>query len=110
MKKLMIVPIMTLGMLFATNANAQVDRPDRDADKKARTEMQDKYSKVEVNTLPPAVKASAERDFEGSTISEAHKAEDGSYKLLLVNKNGEKGWVYADKNGKWIQPKTSTRK
>jgi hypothetical protein len=108
MKKLLIVPIMALGMLFATNANAQVNGQDRDADKKVteKVEMQDKYSKIEVTALPASVKAAAERDFEGSTVSEAYVAKDGTYKLLLINENGEKGWVYADKTGKWIQPKS----
>src|SRR5690606_6511399 len=108
MKKLMIVPIMALGMLFATNANAQVDRQDKKEQKQVteRTEKQDQYSKVELTALPASVKAAAQRDFEGSTVSEAYVAKDGTYKLLLINENREKGLGYVDRNGKWIKPKS----
>lgn len=102
MKKLMIVPIVALGMLFTTNANAQVESDN----KKAPTEKnaQEKFKKIEKAQLPEAVTAAVERDFKGSAISEAFIAKDETYKIVLVNKTGEKGLVFADANGKWIKP------
>ena len=102
MKKLMIVPAMVLGMMFATNAGAQI----KDDKKKAPTEMkaQQDYQKIDKAQLPEAVKAAVARDFEGSEISEAFISKDNTYKIVLVNKNGERGMVFADANGKWIKP------
>lgn len=102
MKKLMIVPIVALGMLFTTNANAQVDG----VDKKAPTEMksQKEYVKIDKAQLPAAVTTAVERDFKGSEISEAFISEDKTYKIVLVNETGEKGLVFTDTNGKWIKP------
>lgn len=102
MKKLMILPAVALGMLFSTNANAQV----MDNMEKAPTEakVQKEYVKIEKATLPEAVIAAVATDFKGSTISEAFKAEDNTYKLVLKNEAGEKGMVFVDETGKWIKP------
>lgn len=102
MKKLMIVPVVALGMLFATNANAQV----KDQMNKTSTEAkaQKEYAKINKAELPEAVLAAVAKDFNGSTVSEAFKAEDNTFKLVLVNKAGEKGMVFVDASGKWIKP------
>lgn len=102
MKKLMIVPALALGMLFTTNANAQVE----DNMKKAPTEAnsQQEYVKIDKSEVPELVVAAVARDFKGSTIAEAYKAEDNTFKLVLVNAAGEKGMVFADATGKWIKP------
>lgn len=102
MKKLMIVPAVALGMLFTTNANAQVS----DNMEKAPTEvkMQKEYEKINKSELPEAVVTAVATDFKGSTISEAFKTEDNTYKLVLKNEAGEKGIVYTDATGKWIKP------
>lgn len=102
MKKLMIVPVMALGMLFATNANAQV----KDGMDKAETEVkaQKEYVKIETSKLPEAVTAAVAKDFKTSTISEAFKAKDNTYKLILTTETGEKGMAFIDATGKWITP------
>ncbi|HET8838785.1 MAG TPA: hypothetical protein VFM82_07320 [Flavobacteriaceae bacterium] len=101
MKKLLIVPIMALGMLFSTNANAQVDDS-----KKAVSEQtaQQDYKQIDKAQLPTAVTAAVEKDFNGSSIAEAYIAKDKTYKLVLTNDTGEKGLVFVDANGKWIKP------
>lgn len=98
----MILPAVALGMLFTTNANAQV----KDDMQKAPTEVkaQKEYVKIEKEKLPEAVIAAVASDFKGSTISEAFKAKDNTYKLVLVNETGEKGIVFVDQTGKWIKP------
>lgn len=101
MKKLLIVPVVALGMLFTSNVNAQVD-----GDKQAPTEegTQEEYAKIDNAELPAAVTAAVERDFKGSTVAEAYLGKDKSYKLVLVNEAGDKGMVYVDATGKWITP------
>lgn len=102
MKKLMIVPVMALGMLISTNANAQIE----DGTKMEKTEqqIQKEYVKIEASELPEAVTTAIATDFEDATLTEAFKAEDNTYKLVLAMPTGEQGIVYADENGNWITP------
>lgn len=101
MKKLMIVPIMALGMLFTTNINAQVDDS-----KKAVSEQtaQEEYTQIDKAKLPVAVTTAVQKDFKGSSVAEAYIGKDKTYKLILVSENGEKGMVFVNENGKWIKP------
>lgn len=102
MKKLMIVPAVALGMLFTANVHAQVkDNMDKTS---TEAKAQKEYVKIDKADLPEAVATAVERDFKSSTIAEAFKAEDNTFKLVLVNENGEKGIVFADATGKWIKP------
>lgn len=109
MKKLMIVPVLALGLLFTTNVTAQearlaeketamltVEKAEQEAKKQDK-----KFTRIEANQLPEAVRTAVARDFEGATIAEAHVSEDRTTYKLVVNIGNERRTLYADANGNW---------
>jgi hypothetical protein len=110
MKKLMIVPVLALGMLFTTNVTAQEARV---AEKESamltveKVEPQDQqqrdqkknFTRIETNQLPQAVRNAVTRDHEGATINEAHISEDRSTYKLVVSVGNERKTLYSDANG-----------
>lgn len=112
MKKLMIVPVVALGLLFSTNVTAQDAKVAENEKETAMLtvenesqqleEAQKEFTQIEANQVPEAVQAALAKDFEGATIVEAHVAKDETYKLV-VDLNGEKSTLYADASGNWIK-------
>lgn len=109
MKKLMIVPVLALGLLFTTNVTAQearlaeketamltVEKTEQETQKQEK-----KFTKIEANQLPEAVRTAVARDFEGATVAEAHVSEDRTTYKLVVNVGNERKTLYADANGNW---------
>lgn len=103
MKKQMMIPALALGLLFATQVNAQVVPTEKE---EVQTEVpaQKEYEKIETSQLPDAVKKAVATDYAGTKITEAYKAKDNTYKIVLMTKTGEKGTVFADEKGNWITP------
>lgn len=107
MKKLMIVPVLVLGLLFTTNLSAQDDRvAEKESamltvDTAEQQKDQKKFSRIERNQIPNAVNDAVTRDYRGATIVEAHVSEDKSTYKLVITVGEERKTLYADANGNW---------
>jgi hypothetical protein len=117
MKKLMIVPVLALGMLFTTNVAAQearvaekesamltvekVEPQDQQLEPQDQQQRDQKknFTRIETNQLPQAVRNAVTRDHEGTTINEAHISEDRSTYKLVVSVGNERKTLYSDANG-----------
>ncbi len=106
MKKLMIVPVLALGMLFTTTVTAQEARlAEKETamltvEKEEQQKDQEKnFTRIETNQLPEAVRNAVSRNYEGATIAEAHVSEDRAKYKLVITVGNERKTVYSDANG-----------
>lgn len=109
MKKLLIIPVMAAAMLFATNANAQVEKVQKDnkemsAAKSTKLQMKSDYAEIESTKLPKPVMEAVNKDFDGQKVSKAYIGKDKTYKLVLTDGKSERT-VYANAKGEWVKPK-----
>ena len=105
MKKLGMTLMAATAMFFTVQtASAQVEGQDRTT-MEQRTQQQEDYQQVEVSELPSEVQQAVERDFQGSTVSEAHVRDqqgEKSYKIVISTQDGQSRELYADAQGNWI--------
>jgi len=66
--------------------------------------VQDDYKEVKLEEVPEAVKAALKKAYATATLDKAFINEAKEYKLEITL-NGEKGNLYADATGKWIEKK-----
>ena len=66
--------------------------------------VQDDYKEVKLEEVPEAVKAALKKAYSTATLDKAFINEAKEYKLEITL-NGEKGNLYADATGKWIEKK-----
>lgn len=100
MKKLIVLPIFLVSMIFAQGFYAQEMTQIEEG-----TEMmaQDEYVEVAIENLPQPVLDAVASDYAGATITSAAAKEDASeYKLTLTMEEGESMDVYCDPDGNWI--------
>ncbi len=77
MKKL----FFTLALLAAFSANASIIVTHKGDDVTLNQEKQ--YKKINVSDIPTAVLDKIKKQYGNYTIKEAHKADDGEFKLIL---------------------------
>ena len=98
MKKLVLLPVVALGLLFSAQGYAQ-DAPQTAVE----TVVQDDMVAVPVENLPEAITNAVAKDHPGTTISEAHATKDATkFKLVLAKEDGETETVLCDAEGNWI--------
>lgn len=111
MKKILLTTLAATAMLFTVeSATAQVyEEGATQQQEQQKNEMQE----IQVSELPEEVRQAAERDFQGSTITEAFvKEKDGEkkYKIVLTTQEGETRELYADAQGNWIDKEDKDQK
>jgi len=70
------------------------------------TEMsvaQDKFSEIGTAELPEAVQNAIGTYYPSAVINKAYVNNSQQFKLNIVLKEGNKGTIYADKDGDWIE-------
>ena len=73
MKKLFVLPVVALGLLFGTQGITAQET----VSEMEEVVTQEKYVELAVENLPQPVLDAVARDFEGATISKAAAKEDG---------------------------------
>ncbi len=101
MKKLsIIIAAMTVLFSFQTLSAQQTEETNQ---KTQAVVQQDEYKQVEADKISEIIKAAVEKDFPGTTITEAYTDKIGNYKLVLTIENDIKT-VYTNNRGEWFDP------
>ena len=99
MKKLVLLPVVALGLLFSAQGFAQ----EATTQAAVETVVQDDMVAIPVENLPEAITNAVAKDHPGTTISEAHASKDATkFKLILAKEDGETETVLCDAEGNWI--------
>lgn len=105
MKKIVLTMLAATAMLFTVESVTAQVYEEAPTQQPEIQEQKEDMEKIEVQELPDKVQQAVERDFQGSSISEAYvKEKDGEkkYKLVLTTQEGESKELFADEEGNWI--------
>jgi hypothetical protein len=97
MKKILLVTAITLGLGISANAfTAKNNSIELNI-------LQEKtYTPIEASAIPADALKNISSKYGGYTLKEAHKAEDGEYKLIL-SKDGKTVIAYFSATGEFIK-------
>lgn len=99
MKKLILsVAVLVASVTFVPTANAQT----QDAQAKTGQEQEAQYKEIQVSEVPSAITDALMKAYPTAIL---HKAAIGTAKdyQLEVEVEGQRGLLFADANGNWIQ-------
>lgn len=100
MKKLLMTAAIAATFMTAGQMNAQVNSAEKAAQEQTD---QNEFREIQVDKLPGAVTEAVKATFEKATIEKAYVNDQKQYKLVLEI-DGVKKTVFANAQGKWIDP------
>ena len=99
MKKLILsVAVLVATITFAPTANAQA----QDGQAKTAQEQEAAYKEIEVSAVPATITDALKKAYPTAVIHKAGISQAKEYQLE-VEVEGQRGLLFADENGNWIQ-------
>ena len=100
MKKLFIIPVFVLGFAMSANAQTEVKKTET-VETKVTTQRND-YKEIDPVSVNNDALKTILKTYNGHSIVEAWRAENGDYKLV-ISKDKKNKTVYIAKDGKVIK-------
>ena len=97
MKRILLVTAITLGL--GINANALTSKNNQI---ELNVTQEKTYSPIEASAIPADALKNISSKYGGYTLKEAHRSEDGEYKLIL-SKDGKTVTAYFSSTGEFIK-------
>jgi len=97
MKKILALTVIALGFGINANASTQTNNSTEINILQEKT-----YTPIEASAIPSDALKNISSKYGGYTLKEAHKAEDGEYKLIL-SKDGKTVTAYFSATGEFIK-------
>lgn len=97
MKKILALTVIALGFGINANASTQINNSTEINILQEKT-----YTPIEASAIPADALKNISSKYGGYTLKEAHKAEDGEYKLIL-SKDGKTVTAYFSATGEFIK-------
>ena len=97
MKKILAITVIALGLGINANAATQTN-----ISSEINILQEKTYTPIEASAIPADALKNISSKYGGYTLKEAHKAEDGEYKLIL-SKDGKTVTAYFSATGEFIK-------